>query len=248
MSNGGYLENLIHGVLILYAVGLAAGITRIIIRTAITGRPSIEEYLMFVAMLFWTGDVVLSITLLRKGTNQLPAGTDRALLSPEEVADREIGSKALVAAWFCYITFIWGAKTCLLLFYRRLMSGILQIRAVKLAAVLLVATYISTLLSMFLICRPFRMNWQVVPDPGPQCTDGYEYVWIIGICNIITDAVLLAIPLPVVVKLRVSTPKKGLLVLLFGSGVFVMVATSLRIYFTIGGDIRNLTFWCMIGE
>jgi len=73
-------------------------------------------------------------------------------------------------------------------------------------------------------------------------------VWIIGILNIITDAVLLAIPLPVVVKLQISTTKKGLLVLLFGSGIFVMVATSLRIYFTIGGDIANLTFWCMIGE
>ena len=27
-----------------------------------------------------------------------------------------------------------------------------------------------------------------------------------------------------------------------------MVATSLRIHFTIGGDIVNLCFWCMIGE
>lgn len=27
-----------------------------------------------------------------------------------------------------------------------------------------------------------------------------------------------------------------------------MVATSLRIHFTIGGNVANLTFWCMIGE
>ena len=81
-----------------------------------------------------------------------------------------------------------------------------------------------------------------------QCTDGYEYVWLIGITNILTDGLLLVIPLPVVAKLQISRTKKFFLSLLFGSGIFVIVATSLRIHFTIGGDIQNLCLWCMIGE
>ncbi|KAF8467848.1 hypothetical protein BDZ91DRAFT_656721 [Kalaharituber pfeilii] len=241
------IEGLVRGICIFYAVGMVLGIARIGIRTYIQRRPGIEEILMGVAMIFWTGDSMLSIVILRNGTNQMTP-EERASITPEEQKRREIGSKALLTAWFCYITFIWGAKTCLLLFYRRLMQRVKQIKVIKLAAILLVVTYAAVVLNMFLVCRPFKKNWQVVPDPGHKCTDGYEYVWVIGIFNIVTDAVLIAIPLPVVVGLRISRAKKAMLVLLFGSGVFVIVATTLRIYFTIGGDIANLTFWCMIGR
>lgn len=81
-----------------------------------------------------------------------------------------------------------------------------------------------------------------------QCTDGYEYVWIISVTNILTDAILLAIPLPAIAPAKLSTTKKIFLCLLFGSGILVMVASCLRIHFSIGGDIVNLSFWCMIGE
>ena len=34
---------------------------------------------------------------------------------------------------------------------------------------------------------------------------------------------------------------------LFGLGIFVIIATALRIFFTIkGGNIQNMTFWSMI--
>jgi hypothetical protein len=84
---------------------------------------------------------------------------------------------------------------------------------------------------------------------GPaKCTNGYYYVWIVGILNILTDFMLLAIPLPMVLKLRVSPCRKILLVGLFSLGLFVIIATILRIYFTIaGGNISNMTFWSMIG-
>lgn len=65
--------------------------------------------------------------------------------------------------------------------------------------------------------------------------------------NILTDAMMLGIPLPVVIKLHISLTQKAMLCALFGSGIFVIIATILRIHFTIGGDIANLTFWCMIG-
>lgn len=162
---GGVNEGIIHGVYIFYAIGLCAGILRIAIRTYVAKRPGLEEIIMAISMLFWTGDVLLSVVLLRNGTNQMSPEL-RAKITPEEIASRTLGAKALIAAWFCYITFIWGAKTCLLMFYNKLMQRIQQIRIVKMAAVMLAVTYIATILSMFLVCRPFYKNWQVVPDPG----------------------------------------------------------------------------------
>lgn len=160
-----YIEGLVMGVYIFYAVGLASGVLRIGIRSYIMRRPGLEEILMGISMLFWTGDVLLSVVILRRGTNQMTAA-ERAAITPEELHNRTVGSKAIIAAWFCYITFIWGAKTCLLLFYRKLMQRVKQVRIIKLAAVLLAVTYVAVVLSMFLICRPFYKNWQVVPDPG----------------------------------------------------------------------------------
>lgn len=81
-----------------------------------------------------------------------------------------------------------------------------------------------------------------------QCRDLYGYVWIIGTLNFTTDALLVAIPLPLVAKLQVGAMKKFLLCLLFGSGILVMIAVVLRIHFTLGGDFVNHAFWCMIGE
>jgi hypothetical protein len=73
-------------------------------------------------------------------------------------------------------------------------------------------------------------------------------VWIVGVLNIITDIMLLCIPLPLLITLQqVTLLRKMQLTALFGLGVFVVVATILRIYFTVkGGDISNMTYWSMI--
>ena len=159
------IEKVVRGIYIFYAVGLVIGFVRIGIRTYITKRPGIEEILMAISMVFWTGDVTLSVVTLREGTNQMPPEA-RASITPEEIRIREDGSKALITAWFCYLTFIWGAKTCLLLFYKRLLERIKRIYIVKIAAWVLGVSYVGTCLGIFLVCRPFRKNWQVVPDPG----------------------------------------------------------------------------------
>lgn len=159
------IERVIRGIHIFYAVGLFIGFLRIGIRTYINKKPGIEEILMAVSMVFWTGDVTLSSVTLRKGTNQMSPG-DRASLTPEEIIQHEDGSKALITAWFCYLTFIWGAKTCLLLFYRKLLVRIERVWVIKVAGWALGVSYVGTCLGMFLVCRPFRKNWQVVPDPG----------------------------------------------------------------------------------
>jgi hypothetical protein len=68
------------------------------------------------------------------------------------------------------------------------------------------------------------------------------------VLNIVTDLMLLCIPLPLLLTLQqVTLTRKLLLTVLFGLGVFVIIATILRIHFTvIGGDIANMTFWSMI--
>lgn len=64
---------------------------------------------------------------------------------------------------------------------------------------MLVVTYMVVALTLLLSCQPFHHFWQVSPDPGPLCrpTNSPVYVLVVVIPNIITDAYLLSIPLPV---------------------------------------------------
>lgn len=64
---------------------------------------------------------------------------------------------------------------------------------------MLVVTYMVVALTLLLSCQPFHHFWQVSPDPGALCrpTNSPVYVLVVVIPNIITDAYLLSIPLPV---------------------------------------------------
>ena len=156
---------LVRRIWILYITGMMVGLCRIWIRTSFNRKLSWEEAMIVVAIIFWTGNVTLSALVVRKGTNQLTS-EEGAKLSPLQLFDRTVGSKMMIANWFSYTTFLWASKTCLLLLYTRLMQGVKQRRYIKVAAWTLGVTYLSSILSLFLVCRPFYKNWQVAPYPG----------------------------------------------------------------------------------
>lgn len=42
---------------------------------------------------------------------------------------------------------------------------------IKIGYALIGVTYVATLLSILLGCRPLSKNWQINPDPGSTCPD-----------------------------------------------------------------------------
>ncbi|KAI5858842.1 hypothetical protein BZA05DRAFT_15757 [Tricharina praecox] len=239
-------EFFLQNTLILYAIGAVAAILRIIIRWRLMHRLGVEEWIMIFGLLCWTGDTALITVTVNKGTNQVPSD-HRLTMSPHQVHEREIGSKSFITAWFLYVTAIWACKAAILMFYKRLTERVMEPKINIAAAGTLGSTYLACMLSLCFVCRPFSGNWTIFPDPGPACTEGLHYVWIVGVLNIITDLMLLCIPIPLLIHLQVTLTRKILLGALFGLGIFVVVATILRIYFTVvGGSISNMTFWSMI--
>jgi hypothetical protein len=49
-------------------------------------------------------------------------------------------------------------------------------------------------------CLPFHRYWQVVPDPGPRCRLAYGQLGTMGALNIITDLVLVILPVPIIIQ------------------------------------------------
>jgi energy-converting hydrogenase Eha subunit F len=68
----------------------------------------------------------------------------------------------------------------------------------------------------------------VVPDPGPQCRQGYAQLITMGTADIITDILLVAFPIPIVIRSQIPLKRKLSLVCLFSFSVALIVITGLR--------------------
>lgn len=80
-------------------------------------------------------------------------------------------------------------------------------------------------------CRPVQGYWTVSIHPQ-QCINEAQHLLAAGCINTATDFLIVLIPIPTVVKLKL--PRKQLIVVtaLFAGGVFATAAGAVRTFFT----------------
>lgn len=93
----------------------------------------------------------------------------------------------------------------------------------------LVATFVAVVISTLAECRPFANHWQVLPDPGGQCRQGYAQLLTMAVCNVITDLLLVFFPVPIIIQSQMTTKRKFQLVLLFSLSLSVVGTTLYRV-------------------
>lgn len=127
---------------------------------------------------------------------------------------------------------LWMFKNTILEFFKRL-SGLTWSKAYQNSVLamrcILVATFVAILISDLAECQPFSHYWQVLPDPGGQCRQGYANLLTNGICNVLTDFLLVALPVPLIIMSSMTVTRKIQLVLLFSMSLLVCVVTLYRI-------------------
>ncbi|KAH8703070.1 hypothetical protein BGW36DRAFT_457422 [Talaromyces proteolyticus] len=180
--------------------------------------------------------------VLNNGVNIGISDSERYKLTfmPEEYARFVYGAKCYYAAWFVYMSLIWALKACTLVLFNRITLGLWQQKVVKWNAIFVGLSYIAIILAFCLECRPIQGNWQIYPNPGRQCTNDLLNYYLIGPINILTDAILLVVPFPIVNRTNISFSKKIGLSLLLSSGVFIIIASSLRWAISVN-DIANVS-------
>ncbi|KAI9642124.1 hypothetical protein NHQ30_008925 [Ciborinia camelliae] len=96
------------------------------------------------------------------------------------------------------------------------------------------------------LCTPIQRNWQVNPYPD-NCILRKPNHALIGTLNILSDLGVMAIPLPILFAARMPLYRKLILGVLFCSGIFVIVAVILRVYFSLGdiGSLSTATSWAL---
>ena len=93
----------------------------------------------------------------------------------------------------------------------------------------LLASFIAVVIADLAECSPVTHYWQVLPDPGGECRQGYTQLVTMGTANVITDLLLVLFPVPIILRSKMGLKKKVQLVLLFGGSLLPAGTTLFRI-------------------
>ncbi|KAK5204710.1 hypothetical protein LTR41_009566 [Exophiala xenobiotica] len=191
-----------------------------------------EDWIMFYSIIPLMLRMAFVHVILIWGTNN----TKTTGLTEMQIHHRETGSRLVLAARIFYAAYIWVAKWTVLEFLKRLIGkSWAKSYEVGLRFIygFLIITYIGVVVGTLSECQPFSHYWQVVPDPGPKCREGLVQLIVMGVCDMLTDVVLIVFPIPLVWQSSMRFMKKVSLILLFLLSVILIAITAYRIPSTI---------------
>ncbi|KAF2139481.1 uncharacterized protein K452DRAFT_61114 [Aplosporella prunicola CBS 121167] len=99
------------------------------------------------------------------------------------------------------------------------------------------ATFLTTVyplilwITMAVACRPVHYYWDQYIGGTGTCIDTNAFYLALGVVNMINDMIILAVPLPPILRLKMDTKKKLAVVGIMMMGGFVCVASIIRIYY-----------------
>ncbi|KAK8173070.1 hypothetical protein BKA80DRAFT_183062, partial [Phyllosticta citrichinensis] len=167
--------------------------------------------------------------ILLYGTNNVDAA---ALFDERRIRQHEIGARLVLCSRIFYAGFIWTAKLGVCEFLARMVKSLWRREydlIIKFVRLFLLATFVAVVIAALAECHPFSHYWQVIPDPGPQCRLGYAHLITMGVCDVMTDILLIAFPIPMVVRSTLPMKKKFRLVLVFSLSSILIAITATRI-------------------
>ncbi|KAL8942568.1 MAG: hypothetical protein Q9211_001334 [Gyalolechia sp. 1 TL-2023] len=203
---------------------LAIILVRICGRYIRTERLFGEDKVMAFSLIPLLGRMALVHLVLIWGTNN--ARTDG--LAPTDIHYREIGSRLVLASRII----LWTAKFTVSEFLKRLTSQVWRRKyelCLRFIRWFLAVTFIAVVIATLVECQPFHHYWQVVPDPGAKCRQGYTQLITMGASDVITDLLLVGFPIPIVLKSHMAAKRKVSLVLLFSLSLILIGITIYRV-------------------
>ncbi|OBT84327.1 hypothetical protein VE02_07274 [Pseudogymnoascus sp. 03VT05] len=172
-----------------------------------------EDYLIFIALIFVLGLITCDII----GVTHGGVGRHAADIIAEDGPRVLVAFlKDLVAIQMLWATSLMFIKLSILCFYIRIFNVKPFIMASIAVAVLVVRWALSVILCGFLLCRPFEYNWDQSIEKS--CGDHIKSYTITGALNIVTDALVLGLPMPMIWKLNVNLRSKIALTGIFTIG------------------------------
>ena len=140
--------------------------------------------------------------------------TALAILDPDKLVAYQ---KALMASELIYVAAITLAKLAVLALYRRVFTLKPYRISTYVIGSIIIANWFAALMLSFLMCQPFAYNWDYTIPSGRCIQTTRVYQWI-TFPSIVTDLMILILPMRVVWKLQLPRSQKTGLVLTFLTG------------------------------
>lgn len=195
----------------------------------------IDDYLMLLALVVYTVELVSINIAATTSTNLLPPGyLETHTLSTTEIQDRTYGSKMTLVTEQCQCGTVWLVKACLLIMYYRITNDAFAFQnlAVKILSAYTAITFVVMEIFYFAVwCVPFHNYW-AVPTPDSQCSAAIHHLIMNAVFNLSSDLAMLCIALPMFLRSHLPLQRKLTLSAIFGLGVFVILCAVLNKYYS----------------
>ncbi|KAK6511252.1 hypothetical protein TWF481_000173 [Arthrobotrys musiformis] len=149
-------------------------------------------------------------------------------MTPTQIHHLEIGSKLNIPSRIMLVGALWSLKFVIFDFLWRIIRKLPYERPILITYItVIVGTWIAANIVVFMECTPFHKWWQLYPYPGP-CVQANKWLITYEVGNMITDAMLLALPFPLLFMARVPWEKRIRLISLFSLGFFLLAICIVR--------------------
>lgn len=188
-----------------------------------------EDWIMMIALIPLLARMAVAHVVLIYGTNNVQIEGNS--FTEVDIRHRRIGAGLVLAARILYAAFIWTSKLTVSEFLKRITIRIWRpsyetvLHGIR---IFLAMTFIAVIIATLAECQPFEDYYQLIPDPGPQCRQGYAQLLTMGTCDVITDILLVAFPIPIVLRSGQTWKRKLQLGSLFSLSVIMIALTVTR--------------------
>jgi hypothetical protein len=142
--------------------------------------------------------------------------------------------------WASEMLYLWSSsltKLSLLVFYNRIfVSSKLRIFT-NAFTYFVIGYFVAFFLALLFQCRPLDFYWNSLASQhtstAGECTDEGMLLLVSGVLNVFIDVVILILPIPTVLKLKIRWTQKLQVLAVFLAGLLVVATSSTRITATL---------------
>ncbi|KAF2016212.1 hypothetical protein BU24DRAFT_462393 [Aaosphaeria arxii CBS 175.79] len=223
-----------------YGVGTCIILLRFFTRCKTVGWRNLywDDFFAFTAWVFFTliyamveflGVVGAPIAMTQEQREALPDAMKKSF--------RE-GAKGMFASFYFLIFLVWSLKGTLIFLFLHLTKNTKMHRYVQAVGVVSIVCCVAALITQTTHCLPLKRNWQILPDPGKECSAGIIINIVIAIGNVLVDCLLLVVPIKMLKDAHMSLWRKARIMFLLSLGLFVIGMAIARCILSIGTSVQ----------
>ncbi|GES60486.1 hypothetical protein ASPCAL01796 [Aspergillus terreus] len=139
-----------------------------------------------------------------------------------------------VTSWFnqlLLVIIMALVKLSLLISYLRFFTQPIFRRLTWAMIALIVSWGLAYMLALFLACRPLKDYWETFQFNPPNCIDQRSSTFSFSITNLVTDLMVLVLPMRVLWMLQLPIRERLILIALMNMGLLACAASAVRVYY-----------------